>query len=115
MGRDAGLLCPGDYGTDSVECFLTIMKYRACRLSILHDNTTPEQISTAAKRAFIHFSSPCDYRCLSPYAVVIDYENRKSCVLLLKNQIILPFRSSFESMGGMAIMKTVAVIHENGL
>lgn len=78
-------------------------------------NATPEQISAAARRAHIHFSSPCDYRGLPPYAVVIGYEDRKGRVRLLKNQIIFPTRSSFESMGGMATMKTVAVIHENGL
>ena len=78
-------------------------------------NATSEQISAATERAREHFSHPFDFRGVPPFAVVIGYRDRKGRVRLLKDQIIYPTRSSLESMGGMATMKTIAVIHENGL
>ena len=85
------------------------------RSPYLTTNATTEQISAAAKRARVHFSQPFDFRGVPPFAVVIGYEDKKGRVRLLKDQIIFPSRSSLEAMGGMATMKTVAVVRENGL
>lgn len=78
-------------------------------------NATEDQINDAADRARIEFTKPVDYRGKPPYAVVIGYEDKKGRVRLLKGQIIFPTKSSFEQMGGMATMKTVALVKENGL
>lgn len=78
-------------------------------------NASQDQIHNAVERAKIHFSRPCDYRGKPPYAVVIGYEDKQGRIRLLKGQIIFPSKSAFEQSGGMATMKTVAVVRENGL
>ncbi len=78
-------------------------------------NATEDQINEAVDRAKLKFTKPVDYRGKPPYAVVIGYEDKKGRVRLLKGQIIFPTKSSFELTGGMATMKTVAVVRENGL
>lgn len=78
-------------------------------------NATPEQIREAVRRAQVWFSQPMDYRGLPPYAVVIGYEDKHGRVRLLRGQIAYPTKTSFEAMGGMRTMKTVAVIRDNGL
>ena len=78
-------------------------------------NASPEQINEAVERAKIEFSKPVDYRGKPPYAVVIGYKDQKGCVRLLKGQIVFSSKRSFEEMGGMATMKTIAVVQENGL
>ncbi len=78
-------------------------------------NASNEQIREAVIRAKANFERPFDYRGKPPYAVVIGYEDNKGRVRLLKGQIIYPTKRSLEEMGGMATMKTVAIIRENGL
>lgn len=81
----------------------------------LTKNATEEQICAAKERARYYFSHSFDYRGVPPFAVVIGYRDKKGRVRLLKDQIIYPSRSSFESLAGMATMKTVAIVCENGL
>ncbi len=78
-------------------------------------NATQEQIQAAVMRAQERFKNPFDYRGKPPYAVVIGYEDKKGRVRLLKAQLAYPTKSSLETMGGMATMKTVYVYKENGL
>lgn len=78
-------------------------------------NATSEQIQDAARRAQKLFSAPTDYRGMPPYAVVIGYEDKQGRVRLLRGPIAFPTKRAFETMAGMKTMKTVALIHDNGL
>jgi len=78
-------------------------------------NATQEQIQAAVQRAQEWFKKPFDFRGKPPYAVVIGYEDKKGRVRLLKSQPAYPTKTSPETMGGMATMKTVYVFRENGL
>lgn len=78
-------------------------------------NATEEEIHAAVLRAQEHFKSPCDYRGVPPYAVVIGYEDKKGRIRLLKGQIAYSSKKALEQMGGMATMKTVYIFRENGL
>ena len=78
-------------------------------------NATEDQIAAAVDLTEEWFSKPIDYREKPPYAVVIGYADKKGRIRLLKSQIAFPSKRSFELMGGMATMETVAVIRDNGL
>ena len=78
-------------------------------------NATDEQIQSAVEHAIDYFDQNYDNSGMPPYAVVIGYEDKRGHVKLLKDVEIYSTKDAFEGMVGMATMKTVAVVKDNGL
>ena len=70
-------------------------------------NATKAQILQAIARSRKWFENP---RGEIPYAVVIGYEDKRGYVRLLKDQRMYSCKLAYETLAGMATLKTVAVV-----